>query len=131
VYVLRTVNRVVNGPLTKDYDFGDADTIEKTAIILLLLCIFGMGIFPGWIVELVDGSLQPILTSLEQGVTLDGWVMDNSCSHLWVIKPLVSIMPPNGMALIPMMHLCSQLLISTMQPSLDQVQLPLAEVWLY
>jgi NADH-quinone oxidoreductase subunit M len=68
VYVLRTVNRVVNGPLTKDYDFGDADTIEKTAIILLLLCIFGMGIFPGWIVELVDGSLQPILTSLEQGV---------------------------------------------------------------
>lgn len=67
VYVLRTVNRVVNGPMRKDYDFGDADGIEKCAVMLLLGCIFAMGIFPGWIIELVDGSLQPILSSLERG----------------------------------------------------------------
>ncbi len=67
VYVLRTVNRVVNGPLTKDYDFGDANKIEKSAIIILLFCIFAMGIFPGWIANLVDGSLGPIMESLNRG----------------------------------------------------------------
>lgn len=67
VYMLRTVNRVVNGPLTKEYDFGDADWTERSAIIILLGCIFAMGLFPGWIAELIDDALIPIMNNLQGG----------------------------------------------------------------
>ena len=67
VYVLRTVNKVVHGPLQQSYDFADADVIEKSAIVLLLFCIFAMGIFPGWIAELIDASLTPIMNVLRGG----------------------------------------------------------------
>lgn len=64
VYVLRTVNKVVNGPMEKEYDFPDADGVEKAAIYILLGCIFAMGLYPQWIVEMIDQAMLPILHNL-------------------------------------------------------------------
>ncbi len=65
VYVLRTVNSVVHGPLVDNgHEFTDARFIEKVPLIILLTCIFAMGLFPGWIIELAEQSLTPVVTNL-------------------------------------------------------------------
>ncbi len=65
VYVLRTVNSMVNGPIAEKYSLlSDARPLEKVPVIILLFCLFGMGILPGWIVELVNGAVNPIFNNL-------------------------------------------------------------------
>ncbi len=65
VYVLRTVNSLVNGPIPDKYKLlSDASTLEKVPVIILLFCLFGMGILPGWIVELINGAVHPIFNNL-------------------------------------------------------------------
>ncbi len=65
VYVLRTVNSLVNGPIRKQYNtLIDASPLEKVPVIILLFCLFGMGILPGWIIELVNGAVHPIFNNL-------------------------------------------------------------------
>lgn len=65
VYVLRTVNSLVNGPIIKKFALlKDASLIEKIPVTILLFCLFGMGLLPGWIVELVNGAVEPIFNNL-------------------------------------------------------------------
>jgi len=65
VYVLRTINSVVNGPLASHFKtLNDADILEKVPVTILLFCLFGMGILPGWIIDLVNGAVSPIYNNL-------------------------------------------------------------------
>jgi NADH-quinone oxidoreductase subunit M len=65
VYVLRAVNALVNGPISPKFAMlSDATTLEKVPVIILVFCLFGMGIMPGWIIELVNGAVNPIFNNL-------------------------------------------------------------------
>ena len=65
VYVLRAVNALVNGPISPKFAMlSDATTLEKVPVLILLFCLFGMGIMPGWIIELVNGAVNPIFNNL-------------------------------------------------------------------
>ncbi len=65
VYVLRAVNALVNGPISTQFTtLTDATLLEKVPVSILLFCLFGMGIMPGWIIELVNGAIHPIFNNL-------------------------------------------------------------------
>jgi NADH-quinone oxidoreductase subunit M len=65
LYVLRAANRMLNGPLPDSlHDLHDASPIEKLPVVILIVCLFAMGLMPGWIADLIDGSLQPIFNNL-------------------------------------------------------------------
>ncbi len=65
VYVIRAANRMLNGPLDASFhSLRDATPLEKVPVLLLLICLFGMGILPGWIMRLLDGSLQPLFQQI-------------------------------------------------------------------
>ena len=65
VYVLRAVNGLVNGPMKAQFqELTDASLMEKIPVTILLFCLFGMGILPGWIIELVNNAVHPIYNNL-------------------------------------------------------------------
>ncbi len=65
VYVLRAANRMLHGPLPPAFTgLGDATWIEKVPVVILVTCLFGMGIFPGWMADILDQSLRPIFDNL-------------------------------------------------------------------
>ena len=65
VYVLRTVNGLVNGPIVEKFKtLSDASMMEKIPVTILVFTLFGMGILPGWIIDLVNGAVQPIFNNL-------------------------------------------------------------------
>lgn len=65
VYVLRAVNSLVNGPIPPKFTMlSDATTLEKVPVTILIACLFGMGILPGWIITLVNGAIHPIFNNL-------------------------------------------------------------------
>lgn len=66
VYVLRAANAMLNGPLTNPHfkHLAPATLPEKITVILLVACLLGMGIFPGWISNMLDTSLTPIFANL-------------------------------------------------------------------
>ncbi len=65
VYVLRAVNALVNGPVSPKFAMlSDATILEKVPVLILLFCLFGMGIMPGWIIELVNGAVNPSFNNL-------------------------------------------------------------------
>ena len=65
VYVLRTVNSLVSGPVGERFaTLTDAAPLEKLPVTILVACLFGMGLLPGWIIELVNGAVDPIFNNL-------------------------------------------------------------------
>jgi NADH-quinone oxidoreductase subunit M len=80
VYVIRTANCILGGPfrlvvhgvdgshqvVTDPAHSGlkDADPIEKTALILLIGCLLAMGLFPGWIMQMLDSTLVPLMRAM-------------------------------------------------------------------
>lgn len=65
VYVLRAANRMLNGPMPAAYaGLKDATPMERIPVLILIVCLFGMGIMPGWIAEIIDRSVQPIFNNL-------------------------------------------------------------------
>lgn len=65
LYVLRAANRMLNGPLPDSlHELHDASFIEKLPVVILIACLFAMGLMPGWMANLIDGSLQPIFNNL-------------------------------------------------------------------
>lgn len=62
VYILRTANRMLSGPVTvqKFKSLTDADFAEKTALVLITLCLLGIGIFPGTFSDFLDTAIAPI-----------------------------------------------------------------------
>lgn len=67
IYVLRAANTMLSGPLNEKFkDLQDADWTEKIPVIILVACLIGMGVFPGWITEILDSSIQPIFQNLQR-----------------------------------------------------------------
>ncbi|MBN8218153.1 MAG: NADH-quinone oxidoreductase subunit M [Spirochaetes bacterium] len=78
VYVVRTANFILHGPFRVDDGHGhvmekpetsgltDASGVEKLALTLLIACILGMGLFPGWISRMLDTSLLPMFRALSR-----------------------------------------------------------------
>lgn len=65
VYVLRAANRMLHGPLPAALaECTDATPMEKIPVIILIICLFGMGLLPGWIADIIDTSIQPIFNNL-------------------------------------------------------------------
>jgi NADH-quinone oxidoreductase subunit M len=67
IYVIRAANRMLNGPLPEAYkDLTDASPLERVPVLILLACLFGMGLFPGWMMDLLHHSLEPIVAQLNR-----------------------------------------------------------------
>jgi len=67
VYVLRAANGMLHGPLPSHFAaLRDATLMEKVPVIVLLFCLFAMGIAPGWIINLVEYSVAPVMQQLGQ-----------------------------------------------------------------
>lgn len=67
IYVIRAANRMLNGPLPDTYkDLTDASPLERVPVLILLACLFGMGLFPGWMMDLLHHSLEPIVAQLNR-----------------------------------------------------------------
>lgn len=65
VYVLQATNRMLNGPLNPHFANLPATTWpERITLVMLLGCLFGMGLFPGWISSFLDTSLVPIFANI-------------------------------------------------------------------
>ncbi|PCJ61361.1 MAG: NADH-quinone oxidoreductase subunit M [Planctomycetota bacterium] len=65
VYVLRAANQMLMGPLNPEFEkLEDATYIEKIPVIILLFCLFAFGISPGWIIEIVNHSIEPIFKAV-------------------------------------------------------------------
>ncbi|MCL2260348.1 MAG: NADH-quinone oxidoreductase subunit M [Fibromonadales bacterium] len=61
VYVLQATNKMLNGPLNTMFEGLPKVTVqEKIVLGIYFVCIFGMGLCPGWISKFLDTSLQPI-----------------------------------------------------------------------
>ncbi len=65
IYILQTANRMLHGPVTHAHFkvLTDADPIEKTALVLIIACLVGVGLFPGWISAFLDTSIVPIFAN--------------------------------------------------------------------
>ncbi len=65
VYVLRTVNFLVNGPIQEKYKvLKDASLMEKVPVTVLLFSLFAIGLMPGWMVKLINGAIAPIFNNI-------------------------------------------------------------------
>lgn len=66
VYVLRAAAIMLLGPIrNKDFNLlGDARWYEKVAVFLLIGVIAGMGIFPGWLGDMIFNGLTPMFERL-------------------------------------------------------------------
>ncbi|WP_080905700.1 NuoM family protein [Parabacteroides sp. Marseille-P3160] len=62
VYILKVVGKILYGPVINEHhkELTDAVWYEKLAVITLIACVAGMGLFPGWISNLIGSSLAYI-----------------------------------------------------------------------
>ena len=60
VYILKVVGKILYGPVADSHhlELTDAVWYEKIATAGLIVCVAGMGLFPGWISSLIGSSLQ-------------------------------------------------------------------------
>ncbi|MEN9920013.1 MAG: hypothetical protein RL662_2449 [Bacteroidota bacterium] len=60
VYILKVVGKILYGPVVDDHhlELKDAVWHEKVAVIGLVISVAGMGLFPGWISNLIHTSLN-------------------------------------------------------------------------
>ncbi len=59
VYILMVVGKILFGPVHDKHHLELTDGVwhEKVAVVCLVICVAGMGMFPGWISELITSSL--------------------------------------------------------------------------
>lgn len=59
VYILKVVGKILYGKVVDDHhlELSDAVWYEKVAIVGLIICVAGIGMFPGWISHLISSSL--------------------------------------------------------------------------
>ncbi len=62
VYILKVVGKILYGPVQDSHHLELTDAVwhERVAVIGLVICVAGMGIFPGWISNLISSSLAYI-----------------------------------------------------------------------
>lgn len=59
VYILKVVGKILYGPVQDKHHLELTDAVwhEKIATVGLIICVAGMGLFPGWISNLISASL--------------------------------------------------------------------------
>lgn len=59
VYILKVVGKILYGPVQDPHHLELTDAVwhEKVATVGLVICVAGMGLFPGWISNLISSSL--------------------------------------------------------------------------
>jgi len=69
VYLLRALTKMLYGPMVDKHheNITDATFIEKVPLCLLIFLLAFSGMFPGWMVRLVEYSLAPIINQLQRG----------------------------------------------------------------
>lgn len=62
VYILKVVGKILYGPVQNPEHTKLTDAVwhEKVAVVGLVVCVAGVGLFPGWIVDLIKGSIAYI-----------------------------------------------------------------------
>ncbi len=66
VYILRTVGKILYGPVQNPHHIGfpDATWYEKISIVGLIIFIFALGVFPSLASNMINYSLGPIISKL-------------------------------------------------------------------
>jgi NADH-quinone oxidoreductase subunit M len=66
VYILRVVGKLLYGGITNKHylQLTDAVWYERTAVIVLIACIAGIGLAPLWLDDMIQNSLLPIIGQL-------------------------------------------------------------------
>jgi NADH-quinone oxidoreductase subunit M len=65
VYILQTANRMLHGNMPAKYEtLTDACFREKLVVVVLVACLLLIGVFPGWIADMLDQSIAPIFTKI-------------------------------------------------------------------
>jgi NADH-quinone oxidoreductase subunit M len=65
VYVLQATNKMLSGPLNTKFENLPKPTVpEKIVLGIYFICLFGMGLLPGWISRFLDTSLLPIFANM-------------------------------------------------------------------
>jgi len=69
VYILRVVGKMLMGPVTNEafYKMDKARWYEKTAALILIACIIGIGVAPGGLYKLINESVTPIIQMIQNG----------------------------------------------------------------
>jgi len=59
VYILKVVGKILYGKVVDEHHLELTDAVwhEKVAVVGLIVCVAGMGLFPGWIADLIRSSL--------------------------------------------------------------------------
>lgn len=62
VYILKVVGKILYGPVIDKHhlELTDAVWYEKVTVIILIVCVAGMGLLPFWIVDLITNSFSYI-----------------------------------------------------------------------
>lgn len=66
VYILRLIGKILYGECTdkKFLALTDASWDERIAVIVLIVCIAGLGVAPFWMNDMISESVVPMLTQL-------------------------------------------------------------------
>ncbi len=69
VYLLRALTKMLYGPMVNKHHehITDATFVEKVPLSLLVFLLAFSGMFPGWMIRLVEYSLAPIINQLQRG----------------------------------------------------------------
>ena len=55
-------NRMLHGNMPAKYEsLTDATFREKLVVVVLVLCLLLIGVFPGWIADMLDQSIAPMM----------------------------------------------------------------------
>lgn len=73
VYVLRMVANVLFGPRKEEWDhLEDAKGVEMIPIVVLISFIVLFGVFPSWLMDMVNSGVQPIAAKLVEAMKIGG-----------------------------------------------------------
>ena len=66
VYILRLVGKILYGTCTDKHHLtlSDATWDERTAVIILIACVAGLGLAPLWMSNMIGDSVLPIVNNL-------------------------------------------------------------------
>jgi NADH-quinone oxidoreductase subunit M len=72
VYLLRALTKMLYGPIVDKHHehLTDATFIERMPLAILVFLLAFSGIFPGWMLRMIDYSLAPIMAQLQQAPSL-------------------------------------------------------------
>ena len=65
VYILRLVGKILYGTCTNKHHLTltDATWDERTAVIILIVCVAGLGLAPLWISNMIGDSVLPVVSA--------------------------------------------------------------------